>query len=106
MRKGLRCILYNSVCASISLTIASYAMLPAMAATTSATGYRGGQISCPTGGCHDQDSHCSGNSSCRASSATACLQGNNDTNGHRCGTDSGLCSDQGCGGVDAICGGH
>ena len=106
MRKGLRRFLYNSVCACISLSIASYAMLPVTAASTNGTGDRGGQITCPSGGCHDQDTHCTGNSSCQSSSATACLQGNNDKNGHRCGTDSGLCSDQGCGGVDAICGGH
>jgi hypothetical protein len=105
MRKRLGGILYNSVCACISLSIASYAMLPATAAATSGTGDRGGQISCPSGGCHDQDGHCSGNASCQASSATACLQADGDTNHHRCGTDSGLCSDQGCGGVDSTCGG-
>jgi hypothetical protein len=105
MRKRIHRVLYNSVCACIALSIASYALLPVAAAAANGTGYRGGQDLCPSGGCHDQDAHCSGNDSCQASTATACLQGNKDTNRERCGADSGLCIDQGCGGADIICGG-
>jgi len=100
-----RRVLYNSVCALASLAIASYALLPVTAATADGVGYRGGQIVCPSGGCHDEDSHCGGDASCQSSASTACFQGNSDKNGERCGGDTTLCTSQGCSGDDAVCGG-
>ena len=105
MRLSLKRAIYNGMCACASLAVASYAILPVSAATANALSYRGGQLTCPSGGCHDEDTRCSGNASCHGSPATACFSGEKDRNYLSCGPDSGLCSDQGCGGVDSTCGG-
>jgi hypothetical protein len=97
--------LYNSLCATAALAIALCALLPVTAVTANGLGYRGGQGLCPTGGCHDEDAHCGGNASCSAAPANVCLQGPNDTNGNRCGTDTHYCTDQQCNGAVTYCGG-
>jgi hypothetical protein len=102
MKVSLRQFIYNALCACCALAIASFAMTPVSAATARAIGMRGGQ-SC---GCHDADTHCSGVGSCSAANATACFSGAHDTNGESCSPDTGLCGDQGCGGVDSLCGGR
>jgi hypothetical protein len=98
-------LIYQGFCACASLAVASYALLPLPAATVNALSYRGGQY-CLTGGCHDHETTCSGNSSCSNVKATACLTGPRDSNNQKCGTDTGLCSNQGCGGADVTCGGN
>jgi hypothetical protein len=106
MRVSLKKVVYHGLCACASMAIASYAMMPVSAATANALSYRGGQISCPLGGCHDKDAHCEGNASCESQLATACFVGDDDRNHLRCGPDSGLCTDQGCNGADITCGGN
>jgi hypothetical protein len=103
MKCSFRRMLYYAACASCALTIAGYAILPSSAATANGLKSRGGQI-CPTG-CHDLESHCTGSASCQGQTATACFTGEHDRNGMSCGKDTGLCSNQGCGGVDSSCGG-
>jgi hypothetical protein len=105
MNMSFRKAIYHGVCASVALAVAAYAMMPVSAATADALRYRGGQVNCVSGGCHDEDTHCIGNASCSRAAATACLSGENDRNHLKCGPDSGLCSNEGCGGVDATCGG-
>ena len=98
--------IYNAVCTCVAAGIACLAMMPVPAATASAMGLRGGQAYCPSGGCHDRDTHCSGSVSCHGATATACFQGDNDRNHERCSPDTGQCRLQGCEGVDSECGGR
>ncbi len=102
---SLRKMMYHGLCACASLAIASYAIVPVSAATAGVLGYRGGQ-SCPASGCHNQQTTCSGSDSCSNFEATACFTGPHDRNGASCGSDSGLCSSSGCGGLDIVCGGR
>jgi hypothetical protein len=97
--------IYNGSCGCIALAVAACAVMPLSAATADALSYRGGQ-SCPVGGCHDQQTTCSGSSACSGVTATACLSGPHDINGLSCSADTGLCSNQGCGGADSSCGGR
>jgi hypothetical protein len=103
MFSSLKKIMYNGLCVCAALSIAFYALLPVSAATANAINLRGGQA-CPTHGCHNENTDCTGAYSCTVILATACLTGPKDRNSLPCGNDSGLCSNSGCGGQDVICG--
>jgi hypothetical protein len=103
MTISIRSVLYQGLCWCAALAVASYAILPVSRATANALSYRGGQV-CLTGGCHDKTSSCTGTGSCSAQTSTACLTGDKDRNGKRCGDDTGLCRNMGCAGADVRCG--
>ena len=98
-------LIYNATVACCALAVAFFAMVPVSATTASAIGVRGGQAFCP-GGCHDVSSTCSGDISCLSARATACVAGEQDTNNETCSPDTKLCSYEGCGGEDSVCGGR
>jgi hypothetical protein len=106
MQVSLKSFIYNTLCACFALAIAGFAMMPVSAATAGAIGIRGGQAYSNCNGCHDIDANCSGNASCQEASSTACISGAQDTNHENCSPDTRLCSNEGCGGVDSVCGGR